>query len=111
MQLFLKIEGCGDGRDSSPRNFRLFWRPSERSGQAASLPEGRASAMRLNMPAEYRNVSGNGRDHFVAVSSYSEELKNVGTGFRRIYPLPADDDFDDLLHAIDRTSSKGIWRR
>ncbi len=33
-----------------------------------------------------------------------QEVDNLATGFRRLYPLPADGDFDDLLSQIRETA-------
>lgn len=50
-------------------------------------------------------------DKIVAISLLTaEELKNVGTGLKRLYPLPEDDDFDDLLQQIDRAVRGGKGR-
>jgi hypothetical protein len=39
----------------------------------------------------------------VAIALLDEqELRNVATGFRRVFPLPDRGDFDDLLIAIER---------
>ena len=36
----------------------------------------------------------------------AEELRNVATGLKRIYPVAEDHAFDDLLGALDRASRK-----
>jgi hypothetical protein len=47
-------------------------------------------------------------DKIVAIGLLTaEELRNVGTGLHRIYPLSDDDTFDELLKAIDRRTRKG----
>ncbi len=47
-------------------------------------------------------------ENIVAVSFLTaEELKNVGTSLKRIYPLPDDGAFDDLLKALDRAAAAG----
>lgn len=46
-------------------------------------------------------------ERIVAVSFLSqEELRNVGTGLKRVYELPHDGEFDDLLKALDRAGAK-----
>lgn len=42
-------------------------------------------------------------DQIVAIGLLTaEELRNVGTGLHRIYPVSDDGAFDDLLKALDR---------
>jgi hypothetical protein len=47
-------------------------------------------------------------DRIVAIGLLTaEELRNVGTGLHRIYPVPKDGDFDELLKAIERKARNG----
>jgi hypothetical protein len=47
-------------------------------------------------------------DKIVAIGLLTaEELRNVGTGLHRIYPIASDGEFDDLLKAIDRKAREG----
>jgi hypothetical protein len=47
-------------------------------------------------------------DKIVAIGLLTEqELKNVGTGLKRLYPITDRGDFDDLLQALDRAARKG----
>jgi hypothetical protein len=47
-------------------------------------------------------------DKIVAIGLFTEqELKNVGTGLKRLYPITDGGDFDDLLQALDRAAKKG----
>jgi hypothetical protein len=47
------------------------------------------------------------RDRIVAVSLLtSEEVRVLGSSLKRVYPLPEDGTFDDLLRALDRGDTR-----
>ena len=44
-----------------------------------------------------------GKNRIVAVSLLTaEELRNVGTGLRRLYPVPDGSDFSDILQQLGK---------
>ena len=52
------------------------------------------------------------REKIVAIGLLTEqELRNVGTGLHRIYPVTDDGSFDDLLMAIRQKTASRSFRR
>ena len=52
------------------------------------------------------------RDRIVAVSLLTtEEVQVLGSSLKRVYPLPEDGSFDDLLRALDRGDTRPPQRR
>lgn len=47
------------------------------------------------------------RDRIVAISLLtSEDIQVLGSSLKRVYPVPEDGSFDDLLRALDREDSR-----
>jgi hypothetical protein len=88
---------------SSARRFSV---PSRNAAISESLRDERAGQQGGRMTKDHGAINGpahpgSGSDRIVAVSFLTEqELRNVATGLKRIYPIDTDGQFDDLLEAI-----------